>query len=129
MANSLPLTRRGDIVSSCDIVLDPDPTRSTVEQDALMVEMEHVLSPVETTSMSRHVVRLELSQDVMRQRHMTPPMIRRILRDRLQGSANVISSEVNDVEWVVRVRFHHVSDMIEKGHLRSEQEGLICQRT
>ena len=127
MANTLPLTRLGDVVSRCDIVLDPDPSATVVAGDEWMVACEAMLGTAASEA-SRYVVRLELHQAMMRTRMLTPPIVRGMLRDRLGGRANVVSSEVNAVDWVVRVRFAQVATMVETGGLASDQEAILCHR-
>jgi DNA-directed RNA polymerase II subunit RPB1 len=126
VASTLPLTRLGDVVARCDVVLDPDAT--AVADDAWMVAAEAALGGAPPPGASRYVVRLELAQEVMRARALTPPMVRRMLRERLEGRASVASSEANAVEWAVRVRLHHVRAMVEAGGLADEQEAILCHR-
>lgn len=128
-ASTLPLTRLGDIVASCDFVYDPDPRVTVVEADAFMVELnERVGIPV-NAGVSKYVIRLLLNQTVMKTRRITPPMVRRLLRNRLHNKAHVISSETNSVEWTIRIRFEKVDAMMQVfGDSRREREGLLCHR-
>ena len=48
VANTLPLTRLGDVVARCEIVLDPDPTRTVVAGDEWIVESEALLEDAKT---------------------------------------------------------------------------------
>lgn len=137
VARTLPLTRLGDVVARCDILHDPDPWRTVVSEDAWVVECERLLrcegekeeeAKKTPSDDCKHVVRLELLQEVMRARHLTPPMVRSLLAARLEGRATVLSSEVNAVDWVVRVRFRQVGEMMRVGGLAAEQEALLCHR-
>ena len=131
-ANTLPLTRLGDVVARCDIVYDPDPTTTTVAGDEWMVACEAALGTAQAAQQrdraSRYVVRLELHPAVMRTRMLTPPIVRTMLRERLGGRANVVSSEVNAVDWVVRIRFSEVATMVTTGGLAVDQEAILCHR-
>lgn len=122
VANTLPLTRLGDVVARCEIVPHDDGS------DAWIVEAEEVLGAAPCVDASRYVVRLELHQPTMRTRRLTPPMLRAMLRARLGARAAVASSEVNAVNWVVRVRFAHVGAMVEVGGLGPDREAILCHR-
>jgi DNA-directed RNA polymerase II subunit RPB1 len=128
VASTLPLTRLGDVVARCDILDDPDPAATAHPDDAWMVAAEAALGAAPPPGASRYVVRLELAQEVMRARALTPPMVRRMLRERLEGRASVASSEANAVDWVVRVRLHHARAMVEAGGLADEHEAILCHR-
>jgi DNA-directed RNA polymerase II subunit RPB1 len=127
MANTLPLTRLGDIVTQSTVVFDPDQSKTVVEADAWMVHACHALEGA-VEDASRYVVRLEMLQSLMRSRELTPPIVRRNLIERLRGRAIVTSSEVNAVEWVVRIRFLEVRSMVEAGGLSDDQEAILNHR-
>ena len=130
-AATLPLTRLGDIVSRCDLVHDPDPRRTVTPSDADMVELDaRVGDPPAQEYTSQYVVRLLLNQSVMQTRRITPPMVRSLLRDRLHNKAHVISSETNAVDWVIRIRFERMAEMLHAlpEGARREYEGLLCHR-
>jgi DNA-directed RNA polymerase II subunit RPB1 len=128
VARTLPLTRLGDLVARCEIVHDPDPAATTVTADAWIVATEALLDGGGSDDASRHVVRLELHQETMRTRQLTPPMVRAMLRERLGGRAHVASSEANAVDWVVRVRFAHAAAMATAGGFGAEHEAILCHR-
>ena len=128
MSHTMPLTRLGDIVHKCDIVHDPDPTTTVIPDDAWMVGADNILGVEYPSHATSYVIRLVLSQDVMRVRHMTPTMIRRILSERLETRAHVSSSEVNAIEWVVRIRLFHILDMLATGKIPRDQESILCHR-
>lgn len=128
MANTLPLTRLGDIVKACNIIHDPDPTTTVVSDDLLIVSMDNILGYIVPSHSSKMIVRIELLQEVMRARHLTPTNVRRVLSERLADRALVSGSESNSLEWVIRIRFHHMRDMITHGNLGDEQEAILCHR-
>jgi len=129
-ANTLPLTRLGDIVSSCDFVYDPDdlcPESSA--GDKFMVEMNANIGYPRSGNDSNYVIRLILNQDLMKTRHITPPIVRTLLRNRLYKKAHILSSETNDVDWVIRIHLEDVKLMMDKFDVYSkEREGLLCHR-
>tara|TARA_B110000046_G_scaffold177193_1_gene203687 strand:- start:996 stop:6944 length:5949 start_codon:yes stop_codon:yes gene_type:complete len=127
-ASTLPLTRLGDIVSHCDIVFDPDPHVTTVGNDDFMVALNERVGVPVNESLSRYVVRLVLAQSIMKLRRITPPMVRRLLRNRLKHKAHIISSETNSVEWIIRIRFERMREMMTPMNNRRESEGLLCHR-
>lgn len=125
LAHTLPLTRLGDLVARCDIV--------EVASDACSPEEAWLAAADEALGAgceapSRYVVRLELQRALMRARQLTPPIVRALLRERLGGRALVSATEVNAVEWVVRVRFAQVARMAERGCLGPDQESILCHR-
>lgn len=128
MANTMPMTRLGDVVQRCDIVHDPDPSSTTIPEDEWIVLADSMLGYEMPSHATAYVVRIVLNQDVMRMRHMTPTIVRRILSERLATRAHVSSSEVNAVDWVIRIRFFHVRDMLATGNIPMDQEALICHR-
>ena len=77
---------------------------------------------------TRFVVRMQLNQQLMRTRRLTPPGIRRILTTQLGTRAHVVSSEVNDVHWVVRIRFYHIDEMVAHAHMPLERQAVLSQR-
>ena len=129
-ASTLPLTRLGDIVVSCDLVYDPDPYVTNVDADKHMVIMDRRLNENDLIGMSQYVVRLTLNQRVMQMRRITPPIVRTLLRNRFQQRAHVLSSETNEVEWVLRIRFGLMDQMMRPvvANKRKEYEGLLCHR-
>jgi len=128
MANTMPMTRLGDVVQRCDIVHDPDPDRTTVAEDEWIVAADAMLGYEMPSHATSYVVRVVFNQDVMRARHMTPTIVRRILSERLATRAHVSSSEVNAIDWVVRIRFFHIRDMLLTGNVGPDQESIICHR-
>lgn len=128
MSNTLPLTRLSDIVKACNILHDPDPSTTVVAEDAWIVEADNILGCSVPEHSSNLIVRIELLQEVMRSRHLTPTIVRRILSERLMGRALVSSSEANSLDWIIRIRVHHLKDMIAHGHLGSEHEATLCHR-
>ena len=123
VAATLPLLRLGDLVARVAIV----DRGGSDDPDAWLQRLEALLHDPEEFH-SRYVVRLELSQELMRTRHLTPPIVRRLLQERLQGRALVHSSETNEVDWVVRVHFQRVREMMTHGHLADDQEAILCHR-
>ena len=131
MSNTIMLTRLGDVVYESNIVLDPHMETTTIEEDRWIVETEQLLHPQRSwDGFSQYVVRLKLHQDLMRSRHLTPPMIRTMLSERLENGkrGNVISSEVNSVNWVIRIRFARVQEMMSIGSFAEDHEAIICHR-
>jgi len=130
LADTLPLTRLSDIVSSCDFVYDPDddcPGSSSGDQ--FMVDMNALIGIPRSETDSNYVIRLILNQSLMKTRRITPPIVRTLLRNRLHGKAHVISSETNDVDWVIRIRLEEMRTMMSNFEVLSrEREGLLCHR-
>ena len=127
-ASTLPLTRLGDIVSECEILFDPDTMKTLIEKDTFLVEMNNRIGIKADTQSSRFVIRLILNQQLMSSRKITPPIVRNILRSRFKSKAHVISTETNNVEWVVRIRFKKMAEMISIVDDRKEVEGLLCHK-
>lgn len=110
-ARTLPAITLSSIVRRTDVLFEPDACRTDVEADATIVAMDayfHTPRP----DASAYVARLVLDKDEMRSRDLTPPYLQHLLDDRLNFQAHIISSEVNSLEWVLRMRYHHVSDMV-----------------
>ena len=125
-AHTLPLTRLGDVVSETQIFYDPTFSSSN-NNDTWMSHVETLFGECHDDC-SSHTIHMYLQQEVMKSRHLTPPMIRMILTERLKGRAIVSSTEVNAVDWIIRIRFLHVQKMMELGDLCSEQEAILSHR-
>jgi len=115
-ANTLPLTRLSDVVASTEI------DRCAPDDRHPWLELQR---DVDLSKASTYVIRLMLHQPLMKTRRLTPPMVRRILADRLCGRACVTSSEVNAVDWVIRIHLAEVKAMVERGGL---DEAILCHR-
>ena len=116
VASTIPLTRLGDVVQQCTVEHRP-------------AENEPPSYPaLDLTRHASHVIRYQLQRDVTASRRLTPPMVRRVLQERLEGRAHVVSSEVNSIEWVVRVRLAHVPAMVAHGALASDDEAVLCHQ-
>lgn len=127
-ACTLPLTRLSDIVRTCDFVFDPDPHSTIVDADAAMVDLNERVGEALDENASRFVIRLILDQNIMKLRRVTPPVVRTLLRNRLGNKAQIISSETNEVDWVVRIRFREIRRMMDGVHNSREREGQLCHR-
>lgn len=129
-SSTLPLTRLTDVVSSCDVIFDPDPSHTVLPEDAWIVDTDFSIHPdLDFSSHSNHVFRMVLHRETMRVRMLTPPSVRSLLQERLGDRAHVVSSETNSIEWVLRVRFAYVKEMVEYGGLASDQEAILVHRT
>lgn len=131
ISDTLPLTRLGDIVNSCDFVYDPDDLcPDSSHGDKFMVDMNTLIGFDSNDKCSKYVIRLILNQKLMKTRRITPPIVRTLLRNRLKDKAHIISSETNEVEWIIRIRFERLTEMMQKidGERIREREGLLCHR-
>lgn len=130
IADTLPLTRLTDIVLKCDFVYDPDDEcPGTSSGDQFMVDMNALIGIPRSETDSSYVIRLMMNQELMKTRRITPPMVRTLLRNRLHGKAHIISSETNDVDWVIRIRLELMKTMMDKFEYETrEREGLLCHR-
>lgn len=126
-SQTLPFTRLGDVVKKLEIIHDPDPQRTVVDADQYIVDVDAVLGPP-PEGVSEHVVRLELDEGVMKARRLTPPVLRTLLSRRLADRAVVSSCEANSLDWILRIRFLHISEMASIGGLDGMQEVNICHR-
>lgn len=129
-ADTLPLTRLGDIVNSCDIMYDPDDSCSEhAIRDKFFVDMNASIGFPRSSNDSNYVIRLILNQTLMKTRRITPPIVRTLLRNRFDGKAHVLSSETNDVDWIIRIRLEEMKRMMSviDTDVR-ETEGGLCHR-
>lgn len=125
VASTIPLTRLGDVVDRCTV--RHSPVDAAVEAGHL-AETVWLAPGDDLQRHSSFVVSYHLHRDITSSRRLTPPIIRRILQERLQERAHVTSSEVNSIEWVLRVRFSHVRDMVEHAGLSADHEAMLCHR-
>ena len=128
MAATIPLIRFGDVVISNSVLFEPSITSTTIDEDSWIVHVENVLQISPVDNYSQYIVRLILNKEIMKIHHLTPPMVRKLLAERLQDRALIYSSETNAIEWIIRIRFLHVQAMIDWGGLSVDQEKVISHR-
>ena len=131
LANTLPLTRLGDIVSSCNIFKDEDLKKTSMVEDQPMLDMDLAIHGEDQfVNPSVYVVRLILNQNIMKTRCVYPPTIRSILRKRLKSMAHIVSTETNSVDWIIRIRFNHLKEMVDNlenvVQNKHEREAQLC---
>lgn len=128
LSMTIPLVRLSDVVKQCEILLDPDVLCTVIEKDKEMVELDSLFGnpPPQSTS-SSFVARLILNKSFMKFRHITVVMIRTLLGKRLSSKAHVISSEDNSLEWVVRIRYKRMKEVVSSFDDPS-QEDFVCHR-
>ena len=94
-----------DFVVETQVIEDPDPTTSIVEEDRRMVEVYTKLAlPVAKADWSRWVGRIVLDREAMLRKNLTVLHVRSSLRDTLGDKVRIITSESMDEEWVCRLR-------------------------
>lgn len=126
IAETLPLTRLGDVVTQCETLRVDGELPDNV---AWALHLEGVLNGSGAIpGSSKLLVRLDLNQDLMRKRQLTPPMLRRALAARTAGRTCVLSSETSSIEWFLVVRFLDLPAMLAHGGLAPEQEHMLCDR-
>ena len=113
-ACTLGKTMLSDLVTRVDILFEPNALHTEVESDRMMVEIEGFLSSPPPGS-SEWVARLALSKTECRARDITPPDIHSLLHQKLGMDALITSSQVNALEWCVRIRFANAHRMIQTG--------------
>jgi len=132
-ADTLPLTRLGDVVISCDIVYDPDPSHTRIPGDVWIVNAHNTLyghreEMAGDSHASKYIAHLTLNQALMKTRRLTPPILRRLLQERLGDRACVMSSETNSIDWIVRIRFAQISEMMRVIGMNNDREAVLCHR-
>jgi DNA-directed RNA polymerase II subunit RPB1 len=125
---TIPLVRLSDVVKQCEILFDPDVLSTVIDKDKEMVELDSLFGhpPPQSTS-SSFVARLILNKSFMKFRHITVVMIRTLLGKRLSSKAHVISSEDNSLEWVVRIRYKRMKEVVSSFD-DPGQEDFVCHR-
>lgn len=131
-ARTLGKTMLADLVARIDLLYEPDPTITGVENDKMMVDIERFITAPRSGS-SHWIARLSLSKSECQARDVTPPDVQSLLEQKLGNGVHIVSSQVNALEWCVRMRLANVRDMIEKGFpneptTRSTLEETMVQR-
>jgi DNA-directed RNA polymerase II subunit RPB1 len=120
IASTLPLTRLGDLVSGCDIV---DLGAADLPRHVRSVlEMEELLTGCAYDGLA---MRLELNEELMRKRQLTPPMVRKTLAERTHKRSVVLATEATSLEWFLLIKFLELPDIIEHGGLTTEHESML----
>jgi DNA-directed RNA polymerase beta' subunit len=121
MANTLPLTKLNDIVSSVDFVTELDAA------DEILDNINSLYDPIPEGTGSL-IARIVLNKSIMNKRSITPPLLRRILEGSLGNRAHFVSSETNSIEWVLIIRFSNIEQMLENCPYEGA-ERILIQRT
>ena len=87
-ARTLGKTMLSDLVCRVDLLYEPDPFHTDVDNDRMMVEIESFISAPERGS-SHWVARLSLSKSECQARDVTPPDIQSLLVEKLGREAQV----------------------------------------
>ena len=103
VAHAMIHTRLLDVVASTQLLDEPDPARTDVEHDELMLQL-HTLVHGAPSAASRWVARMVLDRQIMQQRHLTPPLLMHKLHAQFGATAHFVCSETNALEWVLRAR-------------------------
>lgn len=131
LARSLGRTLLGDLVVCTELLEEPDFRTTTVEADKMMVALEAMLTKP-TEGSSNWVARLTLSKQECQARDLTPPHLMNLLASRLTDMVHVTASQVNALEWVLRLRLRNVKAMVEHGFSPGQSaaclEQTLCQR-
>ena len=112
---TLPWTLLADLVSSSEIVWSPPdcldgPDRELLELNEPLLPFAHTPIP----GPSRYVLRFVLDQDILLDKGLEPVDVARCVQAYTLNNAEVIHSETNMQEWVIRVRLAHVLDMVSR---------------
>ena len=126
--DTIPATLLSDISVAYDILNDPNPTDTNIESDKWMVYADQHLNKHKFKTYSRYIARITLNRAAMRVRCITPPDVRRILKNRLGNKAHVISSETNEIDWIVRIRLFHVDEMVSFAKMNEERQAVVGHR-
>jgi len=116
VCNTLPQLSLSNVVTSTNVLYEPDHAFTSVDIDKMMVSIDSQLrASTEDSSIpvSDYVARICLDKDVMAKYHIIPADVQRIVRMRVRD-VHVIVSQENEIEWVMRVRLPYVHDMVAK---------------
>ena len=120
IADTLPLTKLVDVVSSVELRAEVHPS------DVAIQDLGELYDPIPTNCSVIHA-RLLLNKALMNKRGVGPTLLRRMLRWSLGDRIHVISSETNSVEWVLLVRFADTQLMLD-GCDHDDAERILVQR-
>tara|TARA_B110000027_G_scaffold43481_1_gene47830 strand:- start:107 stop:2755 length:2649 start_codon:yes stop_codon:yes gene_type:complete len=87
---------------------------SSRDEDAALIDLDDTVNDPDDRQSSRWIGRITLNKRKMKDVGISPPYVHRIIEEMLGGHVHAVSSEVNCVEWVLRLRFLHVAQMMEK---------------
>ena len=130
LSRTLAHTKLGTLTRRTEIIYDPDPETSVVEEDRLLVELDAMFEQVPPDS-ARWVARLILNKDEMQARGLVPVDVCEHLTLRLKGKAHCCYSESNALEWIIRIRLADVAAMTSHGfdhEMRDETEQALVHR-
>ena len=110
-ARTLPVLKLKDLVKETTIELEPEGAAAATDADRTIVEIDAFFREPDPEA-SRFVARLALRKDSMRERDLTPPYLHHLIEQRYGVNVHIVSSEVNSLDWVLRLRYRDVAKMI-----------------
>ena len=121
LASTLPCTRLDDLVDFCTVREIREPERFALQGGEKNTEKETALQ-------ARYETVCTLNQEVMREKQLTPPMLRRVVRERFREKIKVWSSEANDSVWELGLQFVDIPEMLERASLPCDLECNLFHR-
>jgi len=106
-----------DIVQSFEIVLDPDPTTTVVEEkvDQFLVDTHRAFGEPLEEGHSKYVIRMVLKKELLASKELTINNIRDLIKDALPGEKmyHMLTAEPNMSKWIIRIRMCGIQEMKE----------------
>ena len=128
LAHTLPSATLGSLVQRVDVVHDPDPKRTSVVEDEMLVSLNSFFC-CELGGDSEWVARLVLLKEELKRRDMTPTVLCSYITSRIGKRAHVICSETSSLEWVVRIRLKDIRRMAEADAASEELSESLVHNT
>lgn len=107
LANSITYLKLGDVVHDGDIVFDPDPNCSQITEDNEWVQVWAELCDF-GEGLSPWVIRLVLDRQFTENHGLTVVDVAEAVENYMGESAQVLRSETNTVDWVIRIRVRNL---------------------
>jgi DNA-directed RNA polymerase II subunit RPB1 len=114
-------------VATSSVEYEPDPLVTHIDADEAMVDAYNTLFGPCAES-SAWVIRFVLNRNVLAHKQLTVMHVATALQLYLGDSASVMRSEVNSVDWVVRVRVKNVEAVATTNDAADEEERKSLER-
>lgn len=126
LAQSLKHCSLKDIVAQYDVIYDPDPMSTVINDDKDLVKVHNVLFRSQKGFSSDYIARICLDKRRMKSLNVTPEDIASIISSKTP-LVDVIYSPVNSFHWMLRLRFRDVRMMMERveEEVRSRTEEIF----
>ena len=132
-ANSICHTMLGDLVLESNLYYEPDIWRTDIESDRELLHLYRNTTLINeddhADKLSSFVIRYTLNRDILEERSISMPTVRDAVHDTMGDHLQIVASEQNLVDCVLRIRLYGLDNTVELGKLaKSDSEKMYLEK-